>query len=170
MKRNAAALAPISLFLLSACAPAVSSAKPEAPTSAVTAPGTGRSEAEGIAAERLHLARAVLASIAGREKEPAGQVFKNVKRLGAVPAIQLIAIMNTAYAKSLGVSCSHCHVVGEWASDAKPQKQIARDMAAMAATINSQLLAAIPNLRGPDPVVNCTTCHRGSIKPALDLP
>jgi hypothetical protein len=170
MNGNAAALLLISLSFATGCAPAASSAKPTGPTREATAPRPAQSEAETIAAERVRLARGVLASIAGREKEPAGQVFKNVKRLGSVPAIQLLAIMNTGYAKSLGVSCSHCHVVGEWASEAKPQKQIARDMAAMAATINSQLLPAIQHLRGPEPVVNCTTCHRGSIKPALDLP
>lgn len=126
--------------------------------------------ADSLMADRVRHARAVVASIAGRENEPAGQVFKNLKRLENVPAIRIPAIMNTAYAKSLGVSCSHCHIPDDYASDAKPQKQIARDMAEMMSRLNTQMLAAIPNLKGPNPVVNCTTCHRGSLKPALDIP
>jgi hypothetical protein len=112
----------------------------------------------------------VLQRIAGRENEPAGQVFQNVKMLGQMPARQLLAIMNVGYGRSLGVTCAHCHVVGEWASEEKPQKQIAREMARMAATINGQLLEQIPNLRSPNPTVNCTTCHRGAVRPALNLP
>jgi len=108
--------------------------------------------------------------IAGREQQPASQVFKNIKMLTNVPAARLLAVMNTGYGKSLGVSCTHCHVAGEWDRDDKPQKQIARDMSAMATTINSQLLRNIPNLKGPNAVVNCTTCHRGQVKPALNLP
>jgi hypothetical protein len=150
----------IAAFCLAGCA----RTPPVAGSAVVTAPQ------DSVTTERLRLAREVLASIAGRETEPAGQVFKNVKRLTAVPARNLIAIMNIGYGKSLGVSCSHCHVVGTWDSDEKPQKQIARDMAAMSQAINTQLLPGIKNLKGPNPVVNCTTCHRGSVKPALDLP
>ena len=43
-------------------------------------------------------------------------------------------------------------------------------MSAMVATINTQLLAKIANLKGPQPIVNCTTCHRGLVKPALNMP
>lgn len=111
----------------------------------------------------------VLRSIAGHESEPAGQVFQNVKMFTQMPARQLLAVMNLGYGRSLGVTCAHCHVAGEWASDAKPQKQIARDMARMVGTINGTLLKEIPNLRTPNPLVNCTTCHRGAIRPALNL-
>ena len=51
----------------------------------------------------------------------------------------------------------------------RASKQVARDMIAMNARLNRELLASIPNLRGPNPVVNCTTCHRGQVKPALNL-
>jgi hypothetical protein len=39
----------------------------------------------------------------------------------------------------------------------------------MVARINGELLKGIPNLKGPNAVVNCTTCHRGQVKPALDM-
>ena len=77
--------------------------------------------------------------------------------------------MNIGYGKSLGVSCTHCHIAGEWEKEDKTQKQTARDMSKMAATINNDLLKNIPNLKGPNAIVNCTTCHRGQVKPALNL-
>lgn len=114
--------------------------------------------------------REVLESIAGRENEPAESVFTNIRSLTGVRAGNLPNIMNMGYSRSLGVSCTHCHVTSEWASDAKPQKQVARDMAAMVRAINGELLPRIANLSSARPVVNCTTCHRGNIKPALNLP
>ena len=68
------------------------------------------------------------------------------------------------------VRCEHCHVAGKWASEDKKQKQIARDMSTMSRAINDTLLTRIPNLEGPHPTINCTTCHRGQVKPALNLP
>ena len=107
--------------------------------------------------------------IAGQESKPAGEVFKNIQILKAIPAGRLLKVMEIGYAKSLGVNCEHCHVTGEWEKDDKPTKQIARDMVGMSNTINSQLLKNIKNLKGPNSIVNCTTCHRGQIKPALNL-
>ena len=78
--------------------------------------------------------------------------------------------MNLGFGRSLGVTCSHCHVVGEWEKNEKPQKEIARAMSRMDKAINQEYLAKIPNLRGPNPIVNCTTCHRGDSKPALNMP
>jgi hypothetical protein len=109
-------------------------------------------------------------AIAGQESKPAGEVFKNIKMLNAMPAGRLLRVMELGYAKSLGVDCTHCHVPGQWEKEDKPTKQIARDMAAMAATINKELLPKIKNLKSAEPVINCTTCHRGQIKPALNLP
>ena len=109
--------------------------------------------------------------IKGKGKDPASVVFKNIQIpfLKNVPAGQFLAIMEMGYARSLGVSCVHCHVPGKWESDDKPQKQITRDMAAMVAKINGDLLKNIKNL-GSSPTVNCTTCHRGQIIPATNLP
>jgi len=108
--------------------------------------------------------------IAGRENEPAENVFKNIQFLKGVPAARLLAVMRIGYSRSLGVNCTHCHVVDEWEKDDKPTKQTARDMAQMVRTINNDLLKNIKNLKSESPVINCTTCHRGQTKPALDLP
>ena len=47
----------------------------------------------------------LLAEIAGKEKLPANQVFKNVKLLGDIPAGRLLRIMDMGYSQALGVSC-----------------------------------------------------------------
>lgn len=109
-------------------------------------------------------------TIAGQENKPAGEVFKNIQMLKAMPAARLLRVMELGYAKSLGVNCTHCHLAGEWEKEDKATKQIARDMAAMVAVINNDQLKKIKNLKSPDPVINCTTCHRGQTKPALNLP
>ncbi len=108
--------------------------------------------------------------IAGKENLPAEQVFKNIQILKGIPAGRLLRIMELGYSRSLGVNCTHCHVVDQWDKDDKPTKPIAREMSKMVQTINNDLLKPIKNLKGPNPIVNCTTCHRGQIKPALNLP
>jgi hypothetical protein len=108
--------------------------------------------------------------ITGKENLPAEQVFKNIQILKGIPAGRLLRIMELGYSRSLGVNCTHCHVVDQWDKDDKPTKPIAREMSKMVQTINNDLLKPIKNLKGPNPVVNCTTCHRGQIKPALNLP
>jgi hypothetical protein len=108
--------------------------------------------------------------IAGQENKPAEEVFKNIQLLKGVPAGRLLAVMRIGYSRSLGVTCTHCHVANEWEKEDKPAKQIAREMAQMNKSINNDLLKKIKNLKSESPVVNCTTCHRGQVKPALDLP
>jgi len=110
-------------------------------------------------------------AIKGREEEKSSAVFKNVQILGDVPAGRLLKIMENGWAASLGVSCDHCHLPGRWEVDDVPGKEIARDMAKMTRTINNDLLASIEGLKSnPEkPVVNCTTCHRGQVKPATSL-
>lgn len=110
--------------------------------------------------------------IKGREQEPAGKVFKNVTTpmLKDGPAARLLGVMELGFSRSLGVTCTHCHVPDKWDLEDKTQKQTARDMAAMMARINTELLRGIKNLKSEQPAVNCTTCHRGQVKPALNLP
>jgi len=112
----------------------------------------------------------VAKQIAGQENKPAELVFKNIKILNGVPAGHVLGIMRIGFARSLGVSCAHCHVPGQWEKDDKPAKQIARDMWGMMHTIDNSLLKNIDDLKDRNPMVNCTTCHRGQLKPALDLP
>ena len=124
---------------------------------------------DSFAAERDSLMNDVLEKIAGRENAPAESVFKNIRLLKGVPAGRLPRIMNFGFGRSLGVRCRHCHVEGHWDAEDKPQKQIARDMSEMLHTINTELLPKVKNLKSEHPTVNCTTCHRGAVKPALNL-
>jgi hypothetical protein len=107
--------------------------------------------------------------IQGREREPAESVYRDIRVLKGVPAGRLLAIMDIGYSRSLGVSCTHCHVLGHWEREDSTRKQVARQMSAMAKAINTELLKKVDSLRSEHPAINCTTCHRGSIKPALDL-
>ena len=111
----------------------------------------------------------LMAQIKGKEQDPAETVFKNIQMFKGMPAIRVVKIMELGYARSLGVDCTHCHVAGQWEKEDKTTKQTARDMAKMMQTINGDLLKNIKNLHSPNPIINCTTCHRGQVKPALDL-
>lgn len=108
--------------------------------------------------------------IKGRENEPAEKVFKNIQLKGWTSAKHVVGAMEVGYARSLGVDCTHCHAPEKWESDEKQTKQIAREMVAMQKRINSELLKNIKNLKSENPVINCTTCHRGQVKPAINLP
>lgn len=76
---------------------------------------------------------------------------------------------------ALGVRCQYCHVGGdgvsfagvEFASDDDPDKRKARYMLEMVETINSTLLAGIPERDTPNLEVSCKSCHRGQPKPVL---
>jgi hypothetical protein len=109
-----------------------------------------------------------LQRIAGKENAPAESVFQNIKVLKGVPAGRFLQIMNDGFGHGLGVSCSFCHVPGQWASDQKANKDVARAMLQMVNRINADLRAT-PNLPDsqPAPMVGCITCHRMAAKPMM---
>ncbi len=109
-------------------------------------------------------------SIAGKEDQPAVDVFMNVTEYRGVTAERLLRIMEFGFTRSLGVNCTHCHVAGHWDSDDKGAKETARAMSRMVIAINNEYLKKIPTLNSANPSVNCTTCHRGQKRPALELP
>src|SRR5689334_11438879 len=87
---------------------------------------------------------------------------KNVKSLGDLPVSQFIPVMNY-FATSLGRRCNFCHVNnnGQWdyASDAKPEKNTAREMIKLVLDTNKTLQGL-----KLDPIA-CYTCHRGRNNP-----
>ena len=107
--------------------------------------------------------------IAGREKEPADKVFKNIQLLKQVPAERLLRIMQHGYSRSLGVNCTFCHNPMHWELDENKHKVIARGMMTMMRNLNENVLPSIKGLEDEKPMVNCTTCHRGDTKPALEM-
>ncbi|HEX5432354.1 MAG TPA: c-type cytochrome [Bryobacteraceae bacterium] len=90
---------------------------------------------------------------------------KNLKIL--TPQNYLAAMQS--FRTALGVQCTFCHVQGDFASDMKPQKNIARVMLQMTRDINTKLHTAIPD-SGNERLVSCYTCHRGSQKPLTEPP
>ena len=87
---------------------------------------------------------------------------KNVKLLTGLTDLQVQRVMNMMRG-SLGVHCDFCHVVTEekgwdFANDAKPEKNRARDMIRMTTDINRGAF-------GGNATVSCNTCHRGAIQP-----
>lgn len=103
--------------------------------------------------------------IAGQENKPAEEVFKNIQLLKGMPAGRFLRVMQMGFSASLGVDCTHCHVADQWDKDDKEAKQTARKMWTFVAKVNQDLKQAIG--KG---TVNCTTCHRGQVKPATSLP
>ena len=103
------------------------------------------------------------AQIAGRENEPAEQVFWNIQVLKGVPAGRVLTIMTEGFSPALGVRCSHCHVSGEWHLDEKEPKNIARGMWNMTGEINDR----VKSIAEPDAQVRCITCHQGKTEPPV---
>src|SRR5438132_10210871 len=90
------------------------------------------------------------------------QTRKNIKVLTGMPDSQSIPVMNY-FAASMGRRCNFCHVnnQGQWdyASDAKPEKNTAREMIKLVFDTNNRLTTL-----KLDPIA-CYTCHRGRNSP-----
>ena len=104
----------------------------------------------------------VLATIAGRENEPAGQVFKNVQLMKDMPAGKFVVAMDSTFGRALSNNCTSCHVANNYADDTRQGKVRARIMISMVDAINKEHLSKLPAGRGGStPIVTCITCHRG---------
>ena len=115
----------------------------------------------------------VLASIKGRENEPAGTVFKNVKLFKDMPAKQFVEKMDNDYGRSLSFACTNCHMEnGNWASDERKNKVIARQMERMQRDLDAKYLVKVKELDEEIPRVTCTMCHRGTphMPNTMDVP
>lgn len=96
----------------------------------------------------------------GQVEQTAEQAYKNIQVLKGVPVSQF---MNTMFFQryALGVSCSYCHVDGQWEKDDKPAKAKARQMQQMVLDLNKNVFH--------ETKVNCVTCHRGSVTPQTEI-
>jgi hypothetical protein len=104
--------------------------------------------------------------IAGRENEPAERVFKNVQFMKTARASVFLTIMDGGFCRALGVTCSYCHVEGDFSSDEKRTKRAAREIQSMHRMINQQL-AKMENLQtdADRRAISCILCHRGEAIP-----
>ena len=96
----------------------------------------------------------------GQTEQLSDQAYKNIQVLKGVPVSQF---MNTMFFQryALGVSCSYCHVDGQWEKDDKPAKAKARQMQQMVLDLNKNVFH--------ETKVNCVTCHRGSVTPQTEI-
>jgi hypothetical protein len=94
--------------------------------------------------------------------QTAGEKFKNVKVLTAMPAEQMGKVMNMMSA-SLGVNCSYCHEGTNFAKENVGHKDEARKMLTMTLGINTAHFEGKPS-------VSCYTCHRGNTNAASTIP
>ena len=88
---------------------------------------------------------------------------------------QLHKIMR-GFSQSLGVRCGFCHVIKEgkpgerptadFASDAKREKQNAREMMKMTGAINANYLQKIDHSFEE---ITCVSCHHGSVRPMTSV-
>jgi hypothetical protein len=91
---------------------------------------------------------------------------KNLQVL-KVKGPELIAIMRN-FNTALGFRCDNCHVQGNFASDEKHEKVVARKMLEMTMEINGRF----PKREGQEARMNvtCYTCHRGQEHPLTAPP
>jgi hypothetical protein len=117
---------------------------------------------DSITAARQVYVKEVMASIAGKENEPAEKVFKNVQLMKTVTAGQLVAAMDQGIGRGTGKGCNDCHVTTDWASDTLARKKTARTMLGIVNSINTNELPKMGPGRGGQPrAISCITCHRG---------
>lgn len=102
--------------------------------------------------------------------------YSNLKVLPKnISSKELQSIMTDDFEDALGVSCGYCHASNkdghglDFASDAKPEKEIARAMMRMTLGINKRYLKLKhPQIGNAALIVSCNTCHKGQPFPDGD--
>jgi hypothetical protein len=115
----------------------------------------------------------LLASMTFVQQQPPQQrVDPKVTNLKVLPkklTFRQVDHIMDQWSDALGVRCTFCHVRNEqtrktdYASDAKPEKEMARKMYTMTAKLNSKYFKGEKDSLGVVKMasVNCYTCHRG---------
>jgi len=111
------------------------------------------------------------AAMAVNKSEPAH--YENLKVLPKnISSHDLQSIMADDFEDGLGVTCGFCHANAkdghglDFVSDAKPEKEITRQMMRMTIGINKKYFKLKhPKVGNPALVVSCTTCHKGQAFP-----
>ena len=101
--------------------------------------------------------------------KPPEEQYKNLEVLPKnISSKDLQEIMTDDFESDLGVNCDFCHAPAndghslDYASDAKPEKEIARAMMRMTIDLNKKYFKLKhPVLGSSELVVTCNTCHKG---------
>ena len=127
---------------------------------------------------KTHVTTALLTlALATAAQAQIPEKFENLEVLPKdITRADLTQVMRS-FAMGLGVRCQYCHTVKpgatnpnqleslDFKSDDKVEKKKARIMMKMTRTINTTLLADLPERSNPAVAVQCVTCHRGSPQP-----
>jgi hypothetical protein len=130
----------------------------------------------GITASALMLTGSIVAAQAPQAGGAPQPPMTNLQILPKDMArAQVVQIMQN-FGAALGVTCVHCHQfvgpndpMNDFASDAKPAKNVARAMMRMVREINPAVQKSVPT-KATDQVaaVGCATCHRGKAIPVVE--
>ncbi len=98
--------------------------------------------------------------------QPAPRPPENVKVLTDVAPAALRTEMQRI-SNALGVQCDHCHVQGNFASDEKRPKRVARVMLEMTRALNARHFPKYQPKADDSTLgrVTCFTCHQGTTTP-----
>jgi len=99
--------------------------------------------------------------------------FVNLKVLPKnISSEKLEKIMSEDFQEGLGVTCNYCHVEDktahkfDYVSDAKPEKETAREMMRMTLELNkTNFKQEHPALGDTTLIITCYTCHHGYATP-----
>ncbi len=119
------------------------------------------------------LAATVATGVAATGRKGNEEGFTNLRVLPKhISSKMLSHIMVDDFEDGLGVACNFCHAEEkdshklDYASDAKPEKLIARNMMRMTMKLNRNYFQLKHPLLGDSLlVVNCSTCHHGQPHP-----
>jgi tetratricopeptide (TPR) repeat protein len=112
----------------------------------------------------------LLAGGATWAQPPAQEAPKNLKVLPKDWSRAQVVNVMQAFTAALGVGCDHCHVFNQgappdFASDDKPEKDMARAMMKIATDLNANLAVAFDKPSAELTRIQCITCHRGVPEP-----
>ena len=122
----------------------------------------------------ISLATAIIICAAGISAPAPPNEFKNLQVLAKdISTKDLQKIMVDEFQDGLGVTCGYCHAQEkdgslhlDYASDEKPEKQIARKMMSMSIEINKNYFEVERPVLGSGVLsVTCITCHQGTARP-----
>jgi len=110
-----------------------------------------------------------IAAATGSSSQQTNEQYTNLKVLPKdISPRDLNKIMVSDFEDALGVGCNFCHAPGktegelDYASDAKPEKNIARSMMRVTLGINKKFFKIKHPMIGSGALtVNCNTCHNG---------
>lgn len=104
--------------------------------------------------------------------KPADEPYTNLQVLPKdISPKDMQKIMVGEFEDALGVSCGFCHAKKDsteldYASDARPEKKIARQMLRMTLDLNKNYFKIDSPMVGSSNIsVTCNTCHRGDTFP-----